>query len=344
MSRSQSFVLWSYCILHLYVIADLLYVCICTYAYAYMYIYLCIYLNILYVSMYFGRYILYDTFERIHWTVLAYTQVFIYIKYCNSESFFYYHFLFNFKPQHFSDSSLRSEESWPPRSNCPLRWRLYRRLLAARGCCGTSTIICVTLRATSPGTTSAWKTTLWTGSCSIRLSCSDESDSGLQINQVYVFVFSRVSGTETTSTLTSETCTSTWGAWDTSWRSWELPSPALTPVSTVRSRTRGQNVEREESRCETPAQLRAVNEAVSLIMTSQQKVKLTTCWFPSSLQVRCWWWTARRSISPRRSPSWGETSTTACRSSSSATGTTPPSWGRSSSTMRTPGTSWVLCV
>lgn len=57
------------------------------------------------------------------------------------------------------------------------------------------------------------------------------------------------------------------------------------------------------------------------------------------LQEPCWWLTVRRSISPRRSPSWGGTSTTACRSSSSVTGTTRLWWGRSSSTTRTPGRS-----
>lgn len=59
-------------------------------------------------------------------------------------------------------------------------------------------------------------------------------------------------------------------------------------------------------------------------------------------QAHCWWWTARRSISLKRSPSWRGTLTMGFPLSFSATGTTHPSWGRSNSMTKTPGTYSLL--
>ena len=55
-------------------------------------------------------------------------------------------------------------------SSCRSGWRSSPRRLAARGSSGTSTTTCATPRATSPGTTCAWRTTPLTGNDPVRLS------------------------------------------------------------------------------------------------------------------------------------------------------------------------------
>lgn len=153
----------------------------------------------------------------------------------------------------------------------------------------------------------------------------NSQDTFINLNQLkseLVLIICLFPGMETTSTLTSETCTSTWGVWGTLLRCSERPLPALMPASMVRTQ-------------KTRNGIRHLMGLFSCVCAEDKR--LMGCLSLCLCKARCWWWTVRRSISPKRSLSSGETSTTACRSSSSVTGTTPRSWGRSSSMTKTPG-------
>lgn len=160
-----------------------------------------------------------------------------------------------------------------------------------------------------------------------------------------IFMFQ---GMETTSTLTSGTCTSTLGAWGTLLRCWELPSPALMPASMVRiHRLNKQQQNVKICTLKWLMQFEAVNKAFSVsadFLWLRRRWQTNGLFAFVSLQAHCWWWTVRRSISQKRSPSWGETLTTACHLLSLVTGTTPRSWERSSSMMKTRGTQLSLRV